>query len=387
MSNPRSFSAGIISTASNITLLSDILNDRLSFGSPAINSTGNSQVSDRESLNRKEIIGEDIIASSICEFLLLAAEHRLRNYHISTLTAQTLIYNVGEGLDWSVDICKTPDRKEVVVKHIRVQAIENETNVPIEAVRIRKAMKEILISLHEPLRIHPNVLHILGYSFEFSAGRTLIPCLIVELAVHGTLRQYLTNNLEPRCAEEKRKLCIEVAKGLSAVHSSGIIHGDMKMENVLMVSSEGRAIAKLADFGSSIITSPNQKKSVYWGTTKYNAPEVRAFEDSQSGAAIETSRLSACDVFSIGLLFFETLMDGGDICQFWDSSIIVVSKNKKVFDLKSPFREKFDAFRLEHPTVFHSVKRAIDSALQFNAEDRETIHLIVDMLQGDSGHS
>ena len=387
MSNSRSFGTDIISNASNVTLLSDVLRDALSCGPPAINSTDNSQGSNPEISNQEEAHGEDFIAASICDFLLLAAQHRLTNYHISTLEARTSIFNIGEGLDWSVDVCKIPNGEEVVVKHIRVKTTENESNVPIEALHIRKAIKEILISLHEPLQGNANILNILGYSFEFSAGRTLIPCLIVEFAVHGTLRQYLSNGSVPKSAEDKRNLCIGVAKGLSAVHASGIVHGDVKMENILMVSSEGGEIAKLADFGSAIITSPDQDMGVYWGTTKYNAPEVRAFEDSQSGAAIETSRLPACDVFSVGLLFFEILMDGEDICKFWENSIVVVSKHGTLFKLKPSFQKKFDAFQLEYPTTFQSLKRAIHSALQFNAEDRETIYLIVDMLEGKSSYS
>jgi hypothetical protein len=42
----------------------------------------------------------------------------------------------------------------------------------------------------------------------------------------------------------------------------------------------------------------------------YNAPEVRAQEDSGSGASISTELLKSCDVWSFGLLVWETFLDG-----------------------------------------------------------------------------
>ena len=213
MSNSRSFGTDIISNASNVTLLSDVLRDALSSGPPAVNSTDNSQGSNPRIPNQEEVHRKDFIGASLCNFVLLAAHRCLTSYDISTLEARTSIFNIGEGLDWTVDVCKTSNGEEVVVKHIRVKATGNESNVPIEALQIRKAIKEILISLHEPLQGNANILNILGYSFEFSAGRTLIPCLIVEFAVHGTLRQYLNNssNSELGCkATWRNNVCDEI---------------------------------------------------------------------------------------------------------------------------------------------------------------------------------
>lgn len=90
----------------------------------------------------------------------------------------------------------------------------------------------------------------------------------------------------------------KVTLGLSAVHEQGIVHRDIKLSNVL-VTSQGEV--KIGDFGlakvvgevASDITETGQQI----GTMQYMAPEVLQGEPFSEQS----------DVFSLGILFYETL--------------------------------------------------------------------------------
>jgi serine/threonine protein kinase len=58
------------------------------------------------------------------------------------------------------------------------------------------------------------------------------------------------------------------------LHSFGIVHRDLKLENIMMSSKENDACPKLVDFGLSKIIGPNEKASEPFGTVGYVAPEV-----------------------------------------------------------------------------------------------------------------
>ena len=54
----------------------------------------------------------------------------------------------------------------------------------------------------------------------------------------------------------KHLLCLDIARGLSSLHQAGLVHGDVKAENVLVCSSPSRRyLAKISDFGFSVVVS------------------------------------------------------------------------------------------------------------------------------------
>jgi len=61
--------------------------------------------------------------------------------------------------------------------------------------------------------------------------------------------------------------------GLSICHSKGIIHRDLKLENVLFEDKDHKMI-KIVDFGIAGFCLNNLKEKTDAGTYKYMAPEV-----------------------------------------------------------------------------------------------------------------
>jgi len=144
------------------------------------------------------------------------------------------------------------------------------------------------VRLHSQLK-HPNVLEL----YEFGEGAELF--LSMELIDGGTLRTVLDNlgRLPPELA---LFVASETLKGLACAHERGIVHRDVKPQNV-MVTRAGAV--KVADFGiskTSQMTRLTQTGNVI-GTPAYMSPE-------QATAATLDAR---SDLFSVGVMLHEAL--------------------------------------------------------------------------------
>ena len=95
------------------------------------------------------------------------------------------------------------------------------------------------------------------------------------------------------------KLCYDVAKGLSALHNCGIIHSDVKSENILVCTdAKSGFVAKVADFGFSLAEAGDGAR-LPGGTVPWNAPEWLEW--------IPTDQLPKTDAYSFGLLVWRVM--------------------------------------------------------------------------------
>nr|BAJ95911.1 predicted protein [Hordeum vulgare subsp. vulgare] len=112
---------------------------------------------------------------------------------------------------------------------------------------------------------HPNITRLIGVC---ESEKFLY--LVLEYAAKGDLHSFITRmgSIELSSA---RVLASEIINALEAIHSRGIVFGDLKPENVL-VHSNGHI--KLADFGSARYESEISPGERLEGTAEYMAPEV-----------------------------------------------------------------------------------------------------------------
>jgi eukaryotic-like serine/threonine-protein kinase len=129
--------------------------------------------------------------------------------------------------------------------------------------------------------------------------------LVTELVDGGTLREWLTS--APHGWREIIELLTPVADGLAAAHHAGIVHRDVKPENILLTAS---GYAKLADFGLAKLHEPAASPAadraitqcqtgagLLAGTAAYMSPEQ----------ALGRRLDSRSDVFCFGVVLFEAL--------------------------------------------------------------------------------
>ena len=98
------------------------------------------------------------------------------------------------------------------------------------------------------------------------------------------------------------KFVLDAAKGIQYLHKNGIMHRDIKPDNLLIVSMEEDVPvnAKLTDFGSSKNVSMIQSNLTFtkqFGTPVYMAPEVLLKDYYRTPA----------DIFSFGVMIYEVM--------------------------------------------------------------------------------
>ena len=96
-------------------------------------------------------------------------------------------------------------------------------------------------------------------------------CSVIEYAKHGDLRKLIIDKC-PLPEAEAKLVIRQIAEGLAAIHQAGVIHRDLKTEN--MVCAEDGSI-KIIDFGCAVLNPLHRKKVVErFGTIVMIPPEV-----------------------------------------------------------------------------------------------------------------
>jgi formylglycine-generating enzyme required for sulfatase activity len=118
------------------------------------------------------------------------------------------------------------------------------------------------------------------------------PYLLLELAPGGSLGDRLRTQ-EKLPLDEVHTLGLALAEGLAAAHAAGVLHRDLKPDNVLF---DSQGVPKLADFGLAHLSDRSRltETGTLLGTPDYMAPE-QARGDRVGAAA---------DVYSLGALLF-----------------------------------------------------------------------------------
>ncbi len=125
--------------------------------------------------------------------------------------------------------------------------------------------------------------------------------LVLDYCEGGTLRSHLTSAYDSApslCLRETQSLIGGILAGLCYLHQQGIVHDDLKPENIFLAySAEGALIPKIGDFGSAHLINHSKQSRREIGSPTYAAPE--RFEGYAS---------TASDLYSVGVMLYELLI-------------------------------------------------------------------------------
>ena len=136
---------------------------------------------------------------------------------------------------------------------------------------------------------HPNIVQ--TYSFGVAHGQ---PYMVMELLDGGRFDQMIASG-EPLNEALVLKIGADVAEGLNAAAGIGLVHGDVKPENILLDSN---GVAKVVDFGLARFKHSGESSAQgIWGTPYYIAPEKIRSQPTDARS----------DIYSLGATLFHAL--------------------------------------------------------------------------------
>ncbi|KAI5122713.1 hypothetical protein M0805_009766 [Coniferiporia weirii] len=222
-------------------------------------------------------------------------EKTLTNLTIFNLTGRVAYdnskpeYFVGAYSDVFTGSYELPDRSRIIV------AVKTLRKIGFDIPKI--AAREIYIWSK---LIHPNISLFLGFVNNVTTG---LPSLVSEWMENGTVLEYVKKHPE----RDVLHLILGMAKGLEYLHDNGIVHSDIKSDNVL-IDASGEAV--ICDFGIS--RAINATQAALGGNT--TAPGgangayrwmARELFDPKGGP--DTKHTKETDIWAFGMTIYEIL--------------------------------------------------------------------------------
>lgn len=187
-----------------------------------------------------------------------------------------------------------------------------EKKIALKVLRPEYSAKEDIVTRFQQEAIsasrikHPNVLDV----FDFGTLDNGCAYLAMEFLSGNDIADELTHRGYLETSRAIRIL-LQVCKALAAAHKAGVVHRDMKPDNIFLVKTEdGDEIVKIVDFGIAQLRSTNEeeaktektrrrltKTGMIFGTPEYMAPEQAAGKKADQRV----------DVYACGIILFEML--------------------------------------------------------------------------------
>ena len=202
-----------------------------------------------------------------------------------------LLEQIGEGGMGVVFLAEQtrPVRRQVALKVIKAGMDTRQVIARFGAERQALALMD-----------HPNIARVL----DGGATDTGRPYFVMELVKGVPVTRYCD---EHRLTLRQRlELFVQVCGAVQHAHTKGVIHRDLKPNNVLVTSYDGRPVPKVIDFGVAKATSERLTEQTLFtgfgalvGTPEYMSPEQAELNQLD----VDTRS----DVYSLGVLLYELL--------------------------------------------------------------------------------
>ncbi|OJD33664.1 serine threonine protein kinase [Diplodia corticola] len=177
--------------------------------------------------------------------------------------------------------------------------------------------QEIVVLSHPRVRHHPNIVKLIGWALDLDALETfnpkdyrepIIPLLLLERAEFDFETFIKRSKHDPNRFDMYRHLCLDVGRGLHALHRADIIHGDMKLRNILVSKQHDKWTAKICDFSHSslkmAVGDGDGEPTEYTGT--------KGWTPLPGSSRVIKGDMVSCDIFSYGLVVWCVFMERSD---------------------------------------------------------------------------
>ncbi|XP_008408017.1 NUAK family SNF1-like kinase 2 [Poecilia reticulata] len=179
-----------------------------------------------------------------------------RHHHKHNLKHRyEFLETLGKGTYGKVKKAKERSGRLVAVKSIRKEKIKDEQDL----VHIRREI-EIMSSL-----CHPHIITI----YEVFENKDKI-VIVMEYASQGDLYDYICDK-KNLSEHEARHFFRQIVSAVHYCHQNGIVHRDLKLENILL---DGNGNVKIADFGLSNLYHRDEYLQTFCGSPLYASPEI-----------------------------------------------------------------------------------------------------------------
>jgi serine/threonine-protein kinase len=148
---------------------------------------------------------------------------------------------------------------------------------------------------------HPNIIAVTDF------GRTADGALFLamEFLAGQSLSQIIARGPLPK--DLALRIIRQILRGLDHAHGAGVVHRDLKPDNIMLVERDGDDVVKILDFGIAKVTSPTSgggpggtaltQAGVIFGTPDYLSPEQALGEVVDARA----------DIYAAGVILYEML--------------------------------------------------------------------------------
>ncbi len=164
---------------------------------------------------------------------------------------------------------------------------------------------------------HPHAVNVT----DFGEAENGVVFLVMEYLDGHTLKEIIKNE-GPMPLERVVEIVRQVAGALDAAHGQGVVHRDLKSENIMLSQTTGADWAKVLDFGIAKIQQPEgihdpdiTAANLVVGTPQYMSPE----QCSQAGTIDARS-----DIYSLGVIVYEML--AGQVPFTGESPTVIMMK-------------------------------------------------------------
>ncbi|KAI8639727.1 kinase-like domain-containing protein [Parasitella parasitica] len=230
-----------------------------------------------------------------------------------------------------------------VFKARRTSSNTNDKFVAIKQIHLRRQVRKDLIvdevRMGREDQAHKNMVqHIESFIWKNDVW------IVMEYMEGGSLTDIVTQSFMSE--REIAAVCLEVLNGLDYLHSRGIIHRDIKSDNIL-IGNEGQI--KLSDFGyCAQIDKKQSKRTTLAGTPCWMAPEV--VQRKEYGPSV--------DIWSLGITAIEMVEGSPPHLEDPEQAIRLLTTQRVPPSLKDP----------EQLSV--TFRDFLGKCLKFNAESR-----------------